>query len=108
MTSLVDAASWVLLVFGALTCVTGGVGLHRMPDFYSRAHAGGLTDTLGATAILFGLALQAGPTLVSVKLLMITFLLHLTSPTATHALVKAAYSRGLKANEVEAGDGVSH
>ncbi len=108
MTALVDAASWVLLVFGALTCVTGGVGLHRMPDFYSRTHAGGLTDTLGATAILFGLVLQAGLTLVSVKLLMLAFLLHLTSPTATHALVKAAYSRGLRANEVKGGDGDSH
>ena len=104
MTSLVDAASWAFLVSGALICVIGGVGLHRMPDFYCRTHAGGLTDTLGASLILFGLAFQAGPTLVSVKLLMIAFLLHLTSPTATHALVKAAYSRGVKVRESDASD----
>ena len=104
MTSLVDAASWLLLLSGALICVIGGVGLHRMPDFYSRTHAGGLTDTLGATLILLGLVLQAGPTLISVKLLMIAFLLHLTSPTATHALVKAAYSRRVKVLETDAND----
>ncbi len=105
MTPLVDAASWILLVSGAALCVTGGIGLHRMPDFYSRTHAGGLTDTLGATLILVGLALQAGLTLISVKLLMIVFLLHLTSPTATHALVKAAYSRGLEVGR-EGSDGI--
>ena len=104
MTLLVDAASWVLLCSGALICVIGGVGLHRMPDFYSRTHAGGLTDTLGASLILLGLVLQAGPTLVSVKLLMVAFLLHCTSPTATHALVKAAYSRGVKVRETDAND----
>lgn len=101
MTSLVDAASWALLASGALICMIGGVGLHRLPDFYSRTHAGGLTDTLGASLILFGLVLQAGPTLISVKLVMIAFLLHLTSPTATHALVKAAYSRGVRVRETD-------
>ncbi len=107
MTSLVDAASWVLLSSGALICVIGGIGLHRLPDFYSRTHAGGLTDTLGASLILLGLVLQAlqvGLTLVSVKLLMIAFLLHLTSPTATHALVKAAYSRGVRVQETDTSD----
>ena len=104
MTWLVDAASWVLLSSGALICVIGGIGLHRLPDFYSRTHAGGLTDTLGASLILLGLVLQAGLTLISVKLLMIAFLLHLTNPTAPHALVKAAYSRGVKVRETDAND----
>ncbi len=101
---LVDAASWVLLGGGALICVIGGIGLHRLPDFFSRTHAGGLTDTLGASLILLGLVLHSGLTLVSVKLLMIAFLLHLTSPTATHALVKAAYSRGVRVQETDASD----
>ena len=87
-----------------MICVIGGVGLHRLPDFYSRTHAGGLTDTLGASLILLGLVLQAGLTLISVKLLMIAFLLHLTSPTATHALVKAAYSRGVRVQETDTSD----
>ena len=102
MSGVLDAASWILLVAGSLFCVTGGIGLLRLPDFYSRAHAGGLADTLGATLLLGGLALQAGASLVTVKLFMIAFLLHLTSPTATHALVKAAYARGLRVLEGDA------
>ena len=72
-----------------------------MPDFYTRSHAASVTDTLGATLILLGLGLHAGLSLISVKLVFVLFLLYVTSPTATHALVKAAYSRGLDAPDVE-------
>ncbi len=56
---MLDLASWVLISLGAVFSILGCVGLIRLPDFYSRTHAGGLTDTLGATFLLIGLALQA-------------------------------------------------
>ncbi|HCL31827.1 MAG TPA: sodium:proton antiporter [Candidatus Latescibacteria bacterium] len=90
-----DIASWILLMSGAFFCVVGGIGLHRFPDFFSRMHGAGITDTLGAGLIIFGLLLQAGFTLVAVKLLFILGLLWLTSPTATHAIAKAARASGL-------------
>ncbi len=92
----VDALSWVCLVVGGLFCVVGAVGLLRMPDFYTRMHAASVIDTLGAGLILLGLLLQAGLTLVAVKLLMIGLLIFFASPTATHALARAAMVRGLK------------
>jgi len=85
-----DVLSWLLLLGGGLFLVTGGIGVLRLPDFFTRLHAAGLTDTLGAALTLLGLALQAGFTLVSVKLLLIFGFLFFTSPTATHALAKAA------------------
>ena len=96
MATGVEVAAAVLLLSGALLCVTGGLGLLRLPDFYTRTHAGGLTDTLGATLIVLGLMLYAGFSMVSVKLALIAVILHVTSPTGTHALVKAAYSKGLR------------
>jgi multicomponent Na+:H+ antiporter subunit G len=92
---LVDALSWICLVSGGIFCVVGAVGLIRMPDFYTRVHAASVVDTLGAGLILLGLMLQAGFTLVTVKLLMVGLLLFFASPTATHALVRAALLRGL-------------
>jgi len=86
---------WFLLLSGATFCVIGGIGLLRMPDFYARTHAGSVSDTLGAGLILLGLAIYAGPTLVAVKLAFILMFLWLTGPVATHALVKAAYARGV-------------
>jgi len=96
MSMLVDILSWIFIVIGAAFCVIGTVGLVRMPDFYTRVHAAGIVDTAGAGFLLLGMLLQAGFTQVAIKLLMIGLLLLFTSPTATHALLKAAMARGVK------------
>jgi len=93
---LVDALSWVCLVGGSLLSIVGGIGLLRFPDFYSRIHAGGVTDTGGAGLIISGLIIHSGATLISAKLVVILFFLLMTSPTATHALAKAALTAGVK------------
>jgi multicomponent Na+:H+ antiporter subunit G len=94
--TVIDAFSWLCLVGGGLFCVLGAVGLLRMPDFYTRMHAASVIETLGAGLMLLGLLLQAGIGLVAVKLLMIGVLIFFASPTATHALARAAMARGLK------------
>ena len=96
MDSIVQIVSWVFLIAGSLFCVIGGIGLLRLPDFFSRMHGAGITDTLGAALVLIGLMFQAGLTLVTVKLVMILAILWLTSPTSTHAIAKAAIHSGLK------------
>lgn len=91
-----DLVSWVLLAGGCFFCVTGGIGLLRLPDVYCRAHAAGLTDTLGAGLILVGLMFQATSVLVVIKLFFVLSFLMLTSPTGTHALTRAAYTHGVE------------
>ena len=93
---LLDVASWILLMAGCFFCIVGGIGLLRLPDFYTRTHAAGMTDTLGAALILLGLTLQATSWMVVVKLLIVQLFLFITSPTAGHALIRAAFSHGLK------------
>jgi len=93
---LLDGLSWILLVAGAFFCVVGGMGLLRMPDFWSRAHAAGVNDTLAAALIVLGLVLQAGFGLVAVKLVMVLFFIFITSPTAGHALYRAAHAQGVE------------
>ncbi|MCK6370224.1 MAG: monovalent cation/H(+) antiporter subunit G [Gammaproteobacteria bacterium] len=92
----VDILSWTLLTAGAAFCVVGALGLLRMPDFYTRIHAASVIDTLGAGLLLAGMMLQAGPSLVTVRLLIIALLLFFTSPTAVHALGRAALLRGIE------------
>ncbi len=84
------------LVAGAAFLLVGGIGLLRLPDLFTRMHAAGITDTLGAGLILVGLMFEAGPTLVSVKLFLSLVFLFFTSPTSTHALARAALSTGVK------------
>lgn len=91
---ILDGVSWALLIAGSFFIVTGGIGLVRLPDVYSRMHAAGITDTLGAGLYLAGMMVQAGLTLVTVKLAMILIFIVFTSPTATYALANAAFAGG--------------
>ena len=91
-----DMASWVLLLAGGFFVFVGGLGALRMPDFYTRMHAAGITDTLGTILVLTGVILQSGLSLATVKLLAITASLLLTCPTAAYALANAARLSGLR------------
>jgi multicomponent Na+:H+ antiporter subunit G len=92
---VVDLLSWACILTGAAFSIIGGAGLLRMPDFYTRAHAVGVTDTFGAGFLILGLALQSGFSQVSIKLFLALGFMLVTGPVASHALVKAAYARGL-------------
>ena len=94
---IIDIVSAVLLAIGSFLSLTSAWGLIRFPDFYSRVHAASISDTLCAACFIFALVLQAGWSLLSIKLLIVLGLLWLTSPTSSHALVKAAHFAGLRA-----------
>ena len=96
MTMAIELASWLCLTAGGAFSIIGAFGLIRMPDFFTRMHAASVTDTLGAGLLIVGLILQAGFTLIAVKLLFLALLTFFASPTATHALAKAALGRGLQ------------
>ena len=94
--SVLSLLSAVCLLGGGFLGVTGAVGLFRFPEFYTRLHAASVTDTLCAALIILGLVLQTGFSLFSVKLVLILLFLAYTSPTAAHALAKAAQHGGLE------------
>ncbi len=90
MSAAVDILSAVLLLAGALFTLIGGTGLLRLPDVFTRLHAASVTDTVGAGAILLGLALAAGWSLLMGKILALLLILALLSPSTAHALARAA------------------
>lgn len=112
---VLEAFGSVLLAAGCLLALTGSVGVLRMPDFYSRLHPAGKTDTLGQLLMLSGLMLFAGQQILTLllaeggpdesaalsssvlgwaniilKVLLVSALLFVTAPTSTHAIAKAA------------------
>jgi len=92
---LTDLLSWLLLVAGGFFFLVGAIGLNRMPDVFTRMHAVSVGDTLGAGLLVAGMALQAGPSLVTVKLFLILLVIYFTGPVATHALARAALQDNL-------------
>lgn len=94
-----DPVLWIaaiLLFSGAVLALAGGVGVIRFPDFYTRMHAAGITDTLCSALVLFALMLHFGLTLASLKVLLILAFMLFTCPTASHALARTARKNGLE------------
>ncbi|AWN16644.1 monovalent cation/H(+) antiporter subunit G [Salinisphaera sp. LB1] len=98
LNGIADIASWVLIVAGSLACVISGFGMLRMPDLFTRIHAASVADTGGMLLVLTGLMVQAGLGLTTAKLVLIVFFLLITSPTATHALARAARHDGVRSD----------
>ena len=94
MSLLLEGLSAACLLAGGFLCITGGVGLLRLPDFFSRVHAAGVTETLAAPLLLSGLMLQMDWSLDLLKVLLIMLFILATNPTASHAMAKAALHGG--------------
>ena len=90
-----DIVSSILLLAGIFFGLSGAIGLFKFPDFFTRVHAASVTDSIAAILIIGGLLLQTSFDLNTAKLIFILLFLMLTSPTASHALAKAARHGGL-------------
>ena len=98
---LVEILSWVLIVSGSFFAIVGAVGIYRFPEFWARLHAASVTESGGVILLLAGMSIQAGLTLVTVKLLIIGIFLFITGPTSTHAVANAALISGLRPKSLE-------
>jgi multicomponent Na+:H+ antiporter subunit G len=101
MHTVIEVIILVCLAGGAFFALTAGVGILRMPDFYSRAHPAGKSDTLAQTLIFIGLTFHALQDedlglATGVKLILTGVFLFITAPTAVHAITRAAHVDGLK------------
>jgi len=84
-----------LLMGGGLIFLVGSmIGMLRLPDFYSRVHASGNSETLGTILVFLGLAVYNGFSITSAKLMIILMFICLGNPIGSHILTKSAYKTG--------------
>lgn len=91
-----DIASIIAFTAGGAFILAGSFGLIRLPDVWSRFHAAGVIDALGAELVLIGMMFQTGLTQTTLKLALIALFLFVTSPVASHAVANAAFIAGLR------------
>ena len=106
MALVLDIVSWWLLGVGAVMMIIGAIGMIRLPDVFARMHGVAIIDTLGLGAIMAGLMIQGGLSIVTVKLGLIVLFVLFTGPTATHALARAALHGGVNPQIDEPDTGV--
>lgn len=96
MSVIIEILSWFLILTGGAFTIIGAVGQLRFPNFWARLHAASVSDSAGVILLILGMCLQAGPTLITAKLLVIGLFLFVTGATSTHATASAALVSGLK------------
>ncbi|MBX3132651.1 MAG: monovalent cation/H(+) antiporter subunit G [Gemmatimonadaceae bacterium] len=94
--SVLDILATASIAIGLFFLLVGAMGILRLPDLFSRLHVTGVLDTLAVPMILVGVALHLGLRLVSVKLVLATIFLAVTSPLVGHLLARAALEAGEK------------
>ena len=84
-------------ILGLVFFLGTAVGMVRFPDFYTRMHAAGKGDTLSTMLMLSGFGLvmmedfSLGSWLLLLKILGIVLFIFITTPTSSHALMRAAF-----------------
>jgi multicomponent Na+:H+ antiporter subunit G len=92
----VQTAVLVLAIGSVFFTFVATVGLLRLPDLYTRAHASSKADTLGAGFGLAAVAVAFGPSRAALKVVLLIAFIYLTNPTAAHAISRAAYDQGVE------------
>jgi multicomponent Na+:H+ antiporter subunit G len=105
----VTPLEWAIVALAAVGAFFGGVaavGIVRLPDIYTRAHAASKSDTLGAVLALAAVALAIQTDLSTIKAVFLLLFMFLTNPTAAHAIARAAEDQGIRpwAAENQEGD----
>lgn len=97
MTSVIAQTAVLVLAVGSVFFTfVATVGLLRLPDLYTRAHASSKADTLGAGFGLAAVAVAFGPSRAALKVVLLIAFIYLTNPTAAHAISRAAYDQGVE------------
>lgn len=92
--SLRELVAAFFMLCGLVFFIGSAIGMLRLPDFYSRIHASGNSETLGCALSFIGLMIYEGPTLTALKMAFAFLIVFLANPIGSHILGKAAYKSG--------------
>lgn len=90
---------WVIIglaVVGAFFGAVAAVGVVRLPDVYTRAHAASKSDTLATVLAVGAAAIALDSGLSTIKSVFLIVFMFVTNPTAAHAIARAAQDQGIE------------
>lgn len=83
---------YFFIFLGVLSFLISAIGLLRMPDIYTRMHAGTKATTMGMVLIILG-AICIEPSWAW-KLILLAIFILLTNPLSSSVIARAAHSDG--------------
>lgn len=94
------------IIIGAILSLLSSVGFIRLPDIYTRSHAGTKSVTLGLLCILSGAFLYfwIKDGIISIRLLLGIVFIFLTAPVGGHMIARSAYRSGVELADISVRD----
>ncbi len=90
----IDVIALILVLIGALLCLTAAIGLVRFEDVPTRLHAATKPQVLGLILICIAVALTAGNWHVAAFLFAVVIIQLATAPLSAHMVGRQAYRNG--------------
>lgn len=91
---ITDSVGLVLILAGAVLCLTAAIGLLRFRDLLTRMHAATKPQVLGVLLVLTGVALSKESGLYIGMLLLVGVFQMLTIPAGAHMVGRAGFRTG--------------
>lgn len=106
MALIADILIVFLIVVGIVFTIVTVIGILRLPDAYTRAHAASKSATLGVMSLLLGVFFHFwwNEGHFSIQLLLGIAFLFITSPIGGHLMTRAAYMSGVKPTDLTVAD----
>lgn len=91
---MIDVIVLVLVLIGALLCLTASIGLLRFRDVPTRLHAATKPQVLGLILIAIAIGLSLGSWRVAAFLVPVVLIQLATAPLSAHMVGRQAYRNG--------------
>ncbi|MFD1066304.1 monovalent cation/H(+) antiporter subunit G [Oceanobacillus locisalsi] len=94
---MIDVLVTIFVIIGVFFAVVSAIGIVRLKDVYSRAHASGKSATLGVIFIMVAVFIHfLSQGVINAKVLLAILFLFLTAPVASLMITRSAYRNGVK------------
>ena len=100
-----NVATYIFIGIGLFFNLVGSVGLHRLPDMYTKLHAATKCTTLGSIFLILAVIMQAAniwaqggisQSVMCIHAALALVALMVTNATGAHAIARAAHRSGEK------------
>lgn len=104
--AMIEVAVAVCILIGTAATLLSSLGVLRLPDVYTRAHATTKSTTLGILFILLGAFLYFLFThqTISIRLLLGVVFVYFTAPIAGHMIIRSAHRSGVPLADISIQD----
>ncbi len=100
-----NIVTYIFIGIGLFFNLVGSVGLHRLPDMYTKLHAATKCTTLGSIFLILAVIMQAAniwaqggisQSVMCIHAVLALVALMVTNATGAHAIARAAHRSGEK------------